>query len=90
MIYTAQALSLDQDVLATVAAWQRAAGSLEVCGLFAVDGFGGQRVMRLTNHAGLPGAFETSRSEEQTAARRSGTMGLEIVASSAYPSPPRS
>ena len=24
------------------AAWQRAAGSLEVCGLFAVDGFGGR------------------------------------------------
>lgn len=75
-----QALCLDGDALTTVVAWQRAAGSQEVCGLCAVDEFGGQRVIRLTNRAGLAGAFEVSRSEEQVVRAAAAQRGWEVVA----------
>ena len=56
---------LDDDALDTVIRLQRAAGHLEICALVAVDQFGGQHILRLANHSGLPGAFEVSRSEDE-------------------------
>jgi proteasome lid subunit RPN8/RPN11 len=75
-----QALCLNVSALATVVAWQRASGSSEVCGLCAVDEFGAQRVLRLTNHAGLADAFEVSRSEEQVVRAATTQRGWKIVA----------
>jgi proteasome lid subunit RPN8/RPN11 len=61
-------------------AWQRAAGSIEVCALCAVDHFGAQHLLRLTNHAGLIGSFEVSRTEEQIARTVAAEQGWKIVA----------
>ena len=75
-----EALCLEPDALATVVAWQRAAGSQEVCGLAAVDELCRQRVIRLTNHAGLADAFEVSRSEEEVMRAAAAQRGWEIIA----------
>jgi proteasome lid subunit RPN8/RPN11 len=66
--------------LVTVLAWQRAAGPQEVCALCAIDESGRQRVLRLTNSAGLADAFEVTRSEEQIAAAAAEQRGWTIVA----------
>jgi proteasome lid subunit RPN8/RPN11 len=80
MIRPDWALLLDGEALAWVAAWQREAGSREVCGLCAVDGLGELRLLPLTNQAGLPGAFEISRSEEAVVRVAAAQRGWEIVA----------
>jgi proteasome lid subunit RPN8/RPN11 len=71
---------LDQSALETVIAWQRAAGLMEVCGFCAIDDGGRQHLMRLTNNAGLPDAFEISRSEELVVRKAAEQRGWEIVA----------
>ncbi len=73
-------MSLQRDALDTVMTWQRAAGSLEVCALCAVDRFGEQHLLRLTNHAGVIGSFEVSRVEEQIARSVAAEKGWKIVA----------
>jgi proteasome lid subunit RPN8/RPN11 len=73
-------LSLDDDSLEKVCAWQRDSGPLEVCGFCAVDRLGRQHVLRLTNHAAEPDAFETSRSEERAALAAADERGWKIVA----------
>jgi proteasome lid subunit RPN8/RPN11 len=80
MIRPAWALLLDGEALARVAAWQREAGSREVCGFCAVDCLGELRLLRLTNQAGLPGAFEISYSEEAVVRVAAAQRGWEIVA----------
>jgi proteasome lid subunit RPN8/RPN11 len=75
-----EALRLKPDALATVVAWQRAAGFEEVCGLAAIDELCRQRVIRLTNHSGLADAFEVSRSEEEVMRVAAAQRGWEIVA----------
>ena len=75
-----QALRLDGDALSTVLAWQSAAGSQEVCGLCAVDEFGRQRLLQLTNHAGLADAFEVSQSEDEIVRAAAAQRGWKIVA----------
>jgi proteasome lid subunit RPN8/RPN11 len=73
-------LSLDGEALALVATWQHAAGSREVCGLCAVDCLGKLRLLLLTNHAGLPGAFEISPSEEAVVRAAAAQRGWAIAA----------
>lgn len=73
-------ITLSAEALATVLDWQRVAGSLEVCGLLAVDGSGRQQMLLLTNHAGLTGAFEVSRSESRLVRAAAAQRGWGIVA----------
>lgn len=80
MTATEQTLCLEEDALAMVVGWQRTAGAHEVCALCAVDELGGQRILRLTNHAALAGSFEVSRSEEEVMRAAATQRGWEIVA----------
>lgn len=73
-------IALESNSLATVIAWQRTAGSAEVCCFCAVDQFGVQHLMHLTNDAGLPDAFEISLSEVEVARMAANERGWEIVA----------
>jgi len=75
-----RALRLNPASLALVVAWQRAAGSHEVCALCAVDHAGRQRLLQLTNHAELTGAFEVSRSDSDAVRAAATRLGLKIVA----------
>lgn len=80
MTGTDMALRLGVNALATIVAWQRAAGQREICGLCAIDGRGVQRVLPLTNHAGLFGEFEVSRSEEAVVRSAAAQRDWEVVA----------
>jgi proteasome lid subunit RPN8/RPN11 len=73
-------LGLAEDTFATFCEWQRAAAPIEVCALCAVDAHGRQHLIRLTNHAGLAGAFEVSRAEERVARAAAVERGWRIVA----------
>jgi proteasome lid subunit RPN8/RPN11 len=75
-----QVPDLNLETLNKIVAWQRAAGSLEVCGMLAVDNSGQQQLIQLTNHAGSPDAFEISRSDEALAWKAATHCGWEILA----------
>lgn len=80
MIRTDEPLYLTLDSLRRLVAWQRAAGPQEVCGLCAIDESGQQRVLRLTNSAGVADAFEVTRSEEQIVSAAAAQRGWTILA----------
>ena len=76
----APVIALEKDSLETVSAWQRTAGSAEVCCFLAVDQFGTQHLMLLRNNAGLPDAFEISSSEIEIARAAADQRQWQIVA----------
>ena len=73
-------LRLDLHAMDTVIAWQRSEGAREVCAFCAVDSFGKQHLLRLTNHAGLPDAFEISFVEEDVAKSAASQRDWRIIA----------
>ena len=73
-------ISLDCETLDTVIAWQQSAGAREVCAFCAVDSFGKQHLLQLTNHAGLPDAFEISSAEESVAKSAASQRDWRIIA----------
>lgn len=75
-----QPLILDRKALDTIARWQREAGPLEVCSLLAVDRVGAQHLVRLRNHAGLPGAFELSSADLDIAHAAAAERGWAVAA----------
>lgn len=75
-----ETISLDGEALDTVIAWQQSAGAREVCAFCAVDSFGEQHLLQLTNHAGLPDAFEISTADESIAKTVASQRDWRIIA----------
>ena len=75
-----ETISLDNEALDTVIAWQQSAGTREVCAFCAVDSCGKQHLLQLTNHAGLPDAFEISSADESIAKSAARQRDWTIIA----------
>jgi proteasome lid subunit RPN8/RPN11 len=73
-------ISLDGETLETIIAWQRSAGAREICAFCVLDSFGKQHLLQLTNHAGLPDAFEISSAEETVAKSVASQRDWTIIA----------